>query len=86
MKRLRYSKTHFYQYFFSFTITMKVSTYILLMVGFCQCIDEEKMSKVICSLSWFKEVDIFKGSLQKLPFKLIQNLFKVRFLCNKFWK
>ena len=56
---------------------MRSFTILLLVLCFfhtSQAMNEEKISKIICNLSRFKEVDIIKGSLLK-PIILIKKLF-----------
>ena len=54
---------------------MKSTLFLLFVLGSSHCNNENKISKVICSLSWSKDVEFMQGSLDN-PVKLSKNLFK----------
>ena len=54
---------------------MKSTLFLLFLFGSSHCNNENKISKIICSLSWFKDVEFMQGSLDN-PVKLSKNLFK----------
>ena len=54
---------------------MKSILFFLFLFGSSHCNNEDKISKVICSLSWSKDAELMQGSLDN-PVKLSKNLFK----------
>ena len=54
---------------------MKSTLFLLFLFGSSHCNNENKISKVICSLSWSKDVEFMQGSLAN-PVKLSKNLFQ----------
>ena len=54
---------------------MKSTLFLLLFFGSSHCNVENKISKVICSLCPYKDVDLLKGSLANAV-KLSKDLFK----------
>ena len=54
---------------------MKSTLFLLFLFGSSHCNNENKISKIICSLSWSKDVEFMQGSLDN-PVKLSKNLFK----------
>ena len=54
---------------------MKSTLFLLLFFGSSHCNVENKISKVICLLCPYKDVDLLKGSLAN-PVKLSKDLFK----------
>ena len=54
---------------------MKFTLFLLFFFGSSHCNDENKISKVICSLCLSKDVDFMQGSLAN-PVKLSKDLFK----------
>ena len=57
---------------------MEFATFVIFSLLFHESfsvLNEEKISKVICTFSRFQNIDIFRGSLKE-PNKLSKNLFK----------